>query len=149
MSIESDLSSIAQSLKTIADAMIQRTAVSYEVKAAAPIAAAVAAPVAALVATPVAAPAVTISAVAAPAPVAAPMVAPAMFAPTAMPAAVTGVYADHAAMLAAVMASYKALGPIKGAKIQDILTSVGVVNINEVKPEHYAAIQAGLAALSA
>lgn len=141
MSIESDLSSIAQSLKTIADAMIQRTAVSYEVKAPAPIAAAVAAPVAALVATPVAAPAVTISAVAAP--------APAMLAPTAMPAAVTGVYADHAAMLAAVMASYKALGPIKGAKIQDILTSVGVVNINEVKPEHYAAIQAGLAALSA
>lgn len=141
MSIESDLSSIAQSLKTIADAMIQRTAVSYEVKVPAPIAAAVAAPVAA--------PAVTISAVAAPAPVAAPMVAPAMFAPTAMPAAVTGVYADHAAMLAAVMASYKALGPIKGAKIQDILTSVGVVNINEVKPEHYAAIQAGLAALSA
>lgn len=81
MSIESDLSSIAQSLKTIADAMIQRTAVSYEVKAPAPIATAVAAPVAALVATPVAAPA----------PVAAPMVAPAMFAPTAMPAAVTGV----------------------------------------------------------
>lgn len=137
MSIESDLSSIAQSLKTIADAMIQRTAVSYEVKAPAP------------VATPVAAPAVTISAVAAPAPVAAPVAAPAMFAPTVMPAAVTGVYADHAAMLAAVMASYKALGPIKGAKIQDILTSVGVVNINEVKPEHYAAIQAGLAALSA
>ena len=145
MSIESDLSSIAQSLKTIADAMIQRTAVSYEVKAPAPIAAAVAAPVAALVATP----AVTISAVAAPAPVAAPVAAPAMFAPAAMPAAVTGVYADHAAMLAAVMASYKALGPIKGAKIQDILTSVGVSNINEVKPEHYAAIQAGLAALSA
>ena len=145
MSIESDLSSIAQSLKTIADAMIQRTAVSYEVKAPAPIAAAVAAPVAALVATP----AVTISAVAAPAPVAAPVAAPAMFAPAAMPAAVTGVYADHAAMLAAVMASYKTLGPIKGAKIQDILTSVGVVNINEVKPEHYAAIQAGLAALSA
>ena len=46
-----------------------------------------------------------------------------------------------------VMDSYKALGPIKGAKIQDVLNSVGVKNINEVKPEHYAAIKAGVEAL--
>lgn len=56
-------------------------------------------------------------------------------------------FADHAALMTFVMDNYKALGPIKGAKIQDVLTSVGVKNINEVKPEHYAAIKAGVEAL--
>jgi hypothetical protein len=56
-------------------------------------------------------------------------------------------FADHAALMTFVMDNYKALGPIKGAKIQDVLTSVGVKNINEVKPEMYAAIKAGVEAL--
>ena len=74
-------------------------------------------------------------------PVAAPVIAPAETVRGDAP------FADHAALMTFVMDNYKALGPIKGAKIQDVLTSVGVKNINEVKPEHYAAIKAGVEAL--
>jgi uncharacterized protein YpuA (DUF1002 family) len=45
------------------------------------------------------------------------------------------------------MDTYKSLGPIKGAKIQEVLNGVGVKNINEVKPEMYAAVKAGIEAL--
>lgn len=46
-----------------------------------------------------------------------------------------------------VMAKYKALGPVKGGMIQSVLTSLGVTNINEVKPEQYAAFHAGVEAI--
>ena len=59
----------------------------------------------------------------------------------------SAVFANQAELTAFVMDSYKALGPIKGAKIQDVLTSVGVKNINEVKPEMYAAVKTGVEAL--
>jgi len=59
------------------------------------------------------------------------------------------VFANQAELTAFVMDTYKALGPIKGAGIQQVLNSVGAKNINECKPEHYAAIKAGVEALKA
>jgi len=41
-----------------------------------------------------------------------------------------------------VMAKYKALGPIKGGQIQNVLMTLGAANINSLKPEQYAAFHA-------
>jgi hypothetical protein len=85
-----------------------------------------------------------------PAPVAA---APAMPAPptfvTPAPAPVaTGApFSDPKGLIDYVMGAYKALGPQKGALIQGVLTGLGYQNINDVKPEHYAALHTGVEAL--
>jgi pyruvate/2-oxoglutarate dehydrogenase complex dihydrolipoamide acyltransferase (E2) component len=86
------------------------------------------------------------------APVAAPvMPAPPTFAPpvAAAPAPVVSgaPFADNPGLLKYVMAAYQALGPTKGAEIQKVLTGLGYQNINDVKPEHYAAFHAGVEAL--
>jgi phosphoribosylformylglycinamidine (FGAM) synthase PurS component len=47
------------------------------------------------------------------------------------------------------MGAYKALGADKGQQIQGVLTSMGYQNINDVKPEHYAQLHAGVEALKA
>ena len=96
---------------------------------------------------------------AAPAPVAAPIAAPAAAAP-AMPAppsfvapatvtvSATGApFTDGKGLIDYVMGAYKALGPQKGALIQGVLTGLGYQNINDVKPEHYAALHTGVEAL--
>ena len=105
---------------------------------AAPTVAAAPAPVA-VVPAPVAAP------VAPPAPVAMPapptFTAPPPAAPTAAP------FSDAKGLMDYVMSAYKALGPQKGASIQQVLTGLGVSTINEVKPEQYAALFAGVEAL--
>lgn len=85
----------------------------------------------------------------APAPVA-PVVAmpapPSFVAPA--PAAPAGApFSDPKGLIDYVMNSYKALGPQKGAQIQTVLTSMGYGNINDVKPEHYGALFAGVEAL--
>ena len=85
----------------------------------------------------------------APAPVA-PVVAmpapPSFVAPA--PAAPAGApFSDPKGLIDYVMNSYKALGPQKGAQIQGVLTSMGYGNINDVKPEHYGALFAGVEAL--
>jgi len=95
-----------------------------------------AAPVAAPVEAPVAA------APAMPAPPA--FVAPA---PVAAPAVTGAPFSDPKGLIDFVMASYKALGPQKGAMIQGVLVSLGYQNINDVKPEHYGALFAGVEAL--
>ena len=88
--------------------------------------------------------------VAAPVPVAPPVVAmpapptftaPPVAAPTAAP------FSDAKGLMDYVMSAYKALGPQKGASIQQVLTGLGVSTINEVKPEQYAALFAGVEAL--
>lgn len=93
---------------------------------------------------------------ASPAPVAAPvaaapaMPAPPAFvepAPVAAPVAGVAPFSDPKGLIDFVMASYKALGPEKGAKIQGVLTGLGYQNINDVKPEHYGALFAGVEAL--
>ena len=48
-----------------------------------------------------------------------------------------------------VMSSYKALGAAKGAAIQNVLSSIGCTAINEVRPDQYAALYAGIEALKA
>ena len=85
----------------------------------------------------------------APAPVAAPvMPAPPTFqAAPAAPAATGAPFSDPKGLIDYVMSSYKALGPQKGAEIQKVLTGLGYGNINDVKPEHYGALHAGVEAL--
>lgn len=107
--------------------------------APAPVVQAAPAPVAA---APVAAPA--------PAPVAAApaMPAPPTFvAPAPAPAASGAPFSDPKGLIDYVMGAYKALGPQKGAMIQGVLTGLGYQNINDVKPEHYAALHTGVEAL--
>jgi len=98
---------------------------------------------------------------AAPAPVAAPVVdtpapvaaAPAMPAPPTFTAPVAALaptgapFTDGKGLIDYVMSAYKALGPQKGAQIQGVLTGMGYQNINDVKPEHYGALFAGVEAL--
>jgi len=100
-------------------------------------------PVAPVVAAPVTAPAPVVN----PAPV---MPAPPAFmaAPVAVvPVAAGAPFSDGKGLIDYVMASYKALGAAKGANIQGVLTGMGYQNINDVKPEHYAALYAGVEAL--
>ena len=89
------------------------------------------------------------------APQAAPaMPAPPTFAPPAFaapapaaPVAPSAPFSDGQGLIAYVMAAYKEMGPTKGANIQGVLTSLGYQNINDVKPEHYAALYQGVEAL--
>jgi hypothetical protein len=74
---------------------------------------------------------------------------PTFSAPSPLPA-VTGAtapFTDGKGVIDYVMASYKALGPQKGAQIQGVLVGLGYANINEVKPEMYGALYAGVEAL--
>jgi len=50
-------------------------------------------------------------------------------------------------MMDFVMTSYRALGAEKGAKIQDVLTTIGYKNINDVPVEKWADLKAGVEAL--
>jgi hypothetical protein len=93
---------------------------------------------------------------AAPAPVAAPVAAapvmpapPAFVAPAPAPAPTGAPFSDGKGLIDYVMGAYKALGPQKGAQIQNVLTGMGYQNINDVKPEHYAALHTGVEALKA
>jgi 2-oxoglutarate dehydrogenase E2 component (dihydrolipoamide succinyltransferase) len=98
-----------------------------------------------VIAAPVAAPAPVVAA-----PVAAMPAPPAFVAPVAAapaPVAAGAPFTDGKGLIDYVMASYKALGPQKGANIQGVLTGMGYQNINDVKPEHYAALYAGVEAL--
>ena len=103
---------------------------------------------------PVAAPAPARAPVAAPAPVAAApaMPAPPAFvapAPAAAPVASGAPFTDGKGLIDYVMGAYKALGPQKGAQIQNVLVGLGYQNINDVKPEHYGALFAGVEQLKA
>jgi hypothetical protein len=101
---------------------------------------------------PAPAPVVQAAPVVEPAPVAAApaMPAPPSFAapaPAAAPVATGAPFTDGKGLIDYVMASYKALGAAKGAQIQNVLTGLGYQNINDVKPEHYGALFAGVEAL--
>jgi hypothetical protein len=91
-----------------------------------------------------------VSVVDTPAPVAAApaMPAPPSFvAPAPAPAPTGAPFTDPKGLIDYVMGAYKALGPQKGAQIQSVLTGLGYQNINDVKPEHYAALHTGVEAL--
>jgi hypothetical protein len=90
----------------------------------------------------------------APVPVAAPVAAaplmpapPSFVAPAPAPVPTGAPFSDGKGLIDYVMGAYKALGPQKGALIQGVLTSMGYQNINDVKPEHYAALHIGVEAL--
>jgi hypothetical protein len=96
------------------------------------------------------APAPVVQAAPAPAPVAAAPVMPeppVFVAPVAAPAPTGAPFTDGKGLIDYVMGAYKALGPQKGAQIQGVLTGMGYQNINDVKPEHYGTLFAGVEAL--
>ena len=73
---------------------------------------------------------------------------PTFMAPPAPAAAVTGApFSDGKGLIDYVMGAYRALGPQKGAMIQGVLTGLGYQNINDVRPEHYGALFAGVESL--
>jgi len=137
MSLEAKIEDLTAAIHALVAAMGQRPAQAATV-APAPVAAPVPAP-APVVAAPVAAPAPVMP----PPPTfsAPPVAAPA--APAAAP------FTDQKSLITYVMGAYSALGPQKGAQIQTVLTSLGCTNINDVKPEQYAALFAGVEALKA
>ena len=72
---------------------------------------------------------------------------PSFQAPAPVVASAGAPFSDPKGLIDYVMNSYKALGPQKGAEIQKVLTGLGYGNINDVKPEHYGALFAGVEAL--
>ena len=137
MSIETNLTSIAKSLETLvthltADKQDSRRTEVVAVPAPAPAPAA-----------PAPAPAVpAVPAFAMPLPAAAPAPAPAP-APTGPAAPFT----DGKGLMEYVMGKYRALGPVKGGMIQNVLSEIGCKNINEVQPAHYAAFYSKVEAI--
>jgi hypothetical protein len=76
------------------------------------------------------------------------MPAPPVFAaPVAAPAPTGAPFTDGKGLIDYVMGAYKTLGPQKGAQIQNVLTGMGYQNINDVKPEHYGTLFAGVEGL--
>ena len=136
--------SLETEIKNLAAAVIALTAKIEGINVAAP------APVAQAPA-PVAAPVSIAAPVPAPAIVAAPVAMPAVptfVAPAPVAAVAAGApFNDPKGLLEYVMGAYKALGADKGQQIQGVLTNMGYQNINDVKPEHYAQLHAGVEAL--
>jgi len=135
MSLESKIEDLTAAIHALVAAMGAR-----------PVAAPAAAPAAPVAPTPVVS-----AAPVAPAPVVPAMPAPPVFAPPApvAPAATLpkAPFTDQKSLIDYVMSSYKTLGVAKGAQIQQVLVSLGHQNINDVKPENYDALFAGVEAL--
>ena len=91
------------------------------------------------------------------APVAAPVMPPAAVMPPppvfAVPVAPVGApvlpFTDGPSLVAYVMRSYKEMQPTKGARIQNVLASMGCQNLTDVKPEQYAAFYMEIETLKA
>jgi hypothetical protein len=138
MSLEAKIEALTAAVANLTQVIVkieasQGTASAPVITAPAVAAAPVVPPVAATPATP--------AAVMPPPPSFAPPVAP----PVAAAPAPAGVpFNDAKGLMAYVMASYQTLGPQKGAQIQTVLTGLGVQNINDVKPEQYAALYNGI-----
>ena len=137
MSLETEIKSLAaavialtakiEGINVAPAAPIVQAPVQVPVPSATPVAAPVAAPVAMPTAPTFVAPV--------PAPVAAPLIG--------------ATFNDPKGLLEYVMGAYKSLGADKGQQIQGVLTTLGYQNINDVKPEHYAQLHAGVEALKA
>ena len=142
MSLENNLASIAKSLELIAAALTAKNANPTPITAPAQ---PVSVPVVAVPAPVVAAPVMpALPVFQAPVPVATPVPAP-VVAP--VQALTPSPFADKNAMMDFVMTSYRALGAEKGAKIQDVLTTIGYKNINDVPVEKWADLKAGVEGL--
>lgn len=140
MSIEKTISDLTAAVTALTAALNQRAGATTVPQAASPVAQQFAAPVAQQFAAPVAAPA---PAPTMPAPPSFAGLAPAPMVQQAAPLP----FSDGQGLIAYVMDAYKSMGPTKGAGIQGVLTSIGVANINDVKPEQYGTLYAGVEAL--
>jgi len=141
MSLEAKIEALTQAVQALT---AQLQSANETPVAPAPVVAHVPAPVVAPAPAPVVAPA--------PAPVPAPVVAPApvmplppsFVTPAAAPIASGAPFTDGKGLIDYVMSAYKTMGPQKGAQIQNVLTGLGYQNINDVKPEHYGVLFAGV-----
>ena len=151
MTIENNLASIAKSLEIIATALTAKNAnlnpisdrtqpVSVPVPPVAPVAAPVLGTIPPM---PVEVPAVAASPSNMPAPPV--FTAPVASAPV---ASAPLAFADKQAMMDFVISSYKSLGSEKGARIQGVLEAMGYKNINDVAPEQWGQLKAGIEALA-
>ena len=136
MSLEQKIDDLTHAITTLIGVLAQKpeTVKPVPTPVAAPI---VAAP------TPVVTPPAPVPA---PAPVMPPP--PTFAAPAPAPTAALP-FSDTKSLIGWVMGVYQALGPAKGAQIQQVLVGLGCANINDVKPEQYAALYAGVEALKA
>lgn len=92
---------------------------------------------------------VTVPAPAAPAPAmpAAPVFAPAPAAPAPVVPAVEVPFSDSNGMTQYVLNVYREIGPQRAAGIQAVIQQLGVTNINDIKPEQYGQLWAGVEAV--
>ena len=135
MSIETNLASIAKSLETLVTHLTadKQPAPAVTVfKNSEYLGSTPAAPAAP------AAPAVPAFAMPLPAP--APAMAPA-------PATPAAPFTDGKGLMEYVMGKYRALGPVKGGMIQNVLSEIGCKNINEVQPAQYGEFHARVEAI--
>ena len=65
----------------------------------------------------------------------------------AAPAGGAAPFTDGKGLIDYVMTIYKELGPEKGAKIQGVLTEMGLQNVNELRPTEYDAFYSKVEAL--
>jgi len=124
MSLEAKIEQLTAAVIAMTEAFRQGAALVDQTVTVAPVAAA--APVAPIAVPVFAPPAVPVFA------------APA--APVAAPAAIEIPFSDAKGLLEWIMKKYQALGPVKGAEIQNVLVSLGYQNINDVRVESYAAL---------
>jgi len=124
MSIENNLASIAKSLESIAKALESRGVN----------------PTPTVTPAQVPAPVATVPPFVQPIPTLTP-------APACVTPALVSPFSDAKGLISYVMDVYKSMGPEKGANIQDVLSGLGYQNINDVKPESYGALYAGIEAL--
>lgn len=121
--------SLEVKIEALTASVNQLIAVMSAVQQSAPVAPVVQAP-------PVAAPVTPAPVAAAPVMPALPTFAPAAPAPVAAPVAAAP-FQNPQQVMEYTMGAYKAMGPEKGNKIQGILQSIGVQNLNDLKPEQY------------
>ena len=72
---------------------------------------------------------------------------PSFVAPPVEPPKPAAPFSDPKGMIQYVTESYKALGPVTGAKIQDIITALGHHNINDIRADQYGSLYASVEAL--
>lgn len=132
MSLELKIEALTTAINALTAALTQRPAV-----APAPVAAPVPVPPPAPVSQPAPAPVVP-----PPAPIMPPP--PSFAAPAPTPSPAGAPFSDPKGLMDYVMTRYKALGSEKGALIHQVLLTLGVQNINDVRPDQYAALYAGV-----
>jgi len=147
MSIEAKIEALTAAIVTLTAKLESSNVAPAAPVAPAPAPVVQAAPVTVTVVDPV--PAAPAPVVTAPGAVTLAMPAPPSFIEVVAPApAPSGApFTDAKGLMDYVLGAYTAMGQEKGSLIQGVLTTLGYQNINEIKPEHYGALFAGVEAL--